>query len=100
LYHLDELPDSLKYLKDYLYALFHILDVDCDGIISKMDYIKAYSDFEDAFEREKYWAYLSQSDNDDSFQMDKKLFEKLCIEFLVSTNPSDRGNYLFGFFEY
>ncbi len=75
-----------------------MLDVDGDGIISKTDYINAYSDFEDAFERERYWSYLCQNQSDQTFQIDNELFKKLCIEFLVSTCPDDRGNYLFGLF--
>ncbi len=91
-------PDSLNYIKDYINALFHLLDADGDGFISKNDYIVAYSDFEDADDRELYWSKICPV-NTDNAKIDQNEFIELCIEFLCSSNPNDRGNWIFGVFD-
>lgn len=91
------IPDSLNYIQDYVDALFQLLDADGDGYISKNDYVVAYSDFEDAKDREGYWARMNPG-NADRAKLDKNQFIELCIEFLTSSNPNDKGNWLFGIF--
>ena len=84
-------------MKDYINALFHVLDLDCDGYISKDDYINAYSEIEDPLFREKYWTRICPNDTE-NIKINKELFDELCLEFLVSTNPEERGNWIFGIF--
>ena len=85
-------------MKDYIESLFHLLDADGDGFITKSDYINAYSDFEDANDREFSWSKICPIDGDNS-KLDKNKFNELCIEFLCSSNPNDKGNWIFGIFD-
>ena len=91
-------PASLSYMSDYIDALFHILDLDNDGLISKMDFLSSYENIEDLKSREQSWHVLCEKTNIST--LDKKAFDELCIEFIVSTNPKDRGNWIFGTFPY
>lgn len=91
-------PSSLHYMSDYIEALFNILDIDNDGQISKQDFLSNSASAEDLNSREQSWKYICK--NDDSAKLDKKTFDQLCIEFLVSTNPTDPGNWIFGTFHY
>ena len=92
------IPVSLGYMKNYIESLFHLLDADSDGLLTKIDYVSAYSDFEDPQDRELYWSKICPNDGDNA-KIDQKQFVELCIEFLCSSNPNDRGNYIFGVFD-
>jgi Ca2+-binding EF-hand superfamily protein len=98
LYGRKYLPDTLQYIRDYIDALFHILDMDGDGYISKSDYIISYSEFEEVQLREEYWKRICPVNSEEA-KIDRNLFNELCIEFLVSTDSSDRGNWIFGIFD-
>ncbi|RNA10732.1 calcium sensor EFh [Brachionus plicatilis] len=91
-------PSSLSYMSDYIDALFNILDTDNDKYISKKDFLSNSANAEDLKSREISWSFIC--DKDDHKKIDKKFFNELCIEFLVSTNPKDRGNWIFGTFRY
>lgn len=101
LYGRKHLPDALQYMKDYIDALFHILDVDCDGFITKNDYVVAYAEFEDEQSREQYWKKICECAQvpPNDYKIDKSVFIEFCIEFLVSTSPNEKGNWLFGVFD-
>ena len=92
------IPESLKYIKNYIESLFHLLDADGDGYLTKSDYIVAYSDFEDPKDREFYWSKICPVDSDNA-KLDLTQFTQLCIDFLCSSNPNDRGNWIFGVFD-
>ena len=91
-------PGSLHYMSDYIDALFNILDLDNDGVISKKDFLSSYESIEDLKSREQSWQLLCERGG--MRGLDKKAFNELCIEFIVSTNPHDRGNWIFGTFPY
>ncbi|CAF1077507.1 unnamed protein product [Brachionus calyciflorus] len=91
-------PSSLSYMSDYIEALFSILDTDNDRSISKKDFLSNSANAEDHKSREVSWALIT--DKDDNKKIDIRFFNELCIEFLVSTNPKDRGNWIFGTFRY
>lgn len=88
-------PASLHYMSDYIDALFNIFDSDGDGHVSKQDFFNSYANVDDQSTREKCWQLLWGNENE---KIDKKVFEELCLEFLVSTNPNDKGNWIFGIF--
>ena len=92
------LPASLAFMNDYGEALFAILDNDNDGFISKSDFIANAGTPEDLKCREKSWALMAEKN--DQFKIDKPLFNDFFIQFLTSSNPQDRGNWIFGFFEH
>lgn len=89
-------PASLGYMSDYIDALFAILDHDNDGFISKKDFLSSYENMDDLKSREVSWSLLCEKNN--ISQLDKKAFSDLCIEFIVSVNSKERGNYIFGTF--
>lgn len=89
-------PASLDYMSHYIDALFHILDTDNDGFISKEDFLSNYASPEDYTSRMASWEILASKDP--NYRLEKKRFDQLCIEFLVSTNPDDPGNWIFGTF--
>lgn len=91
-------PSSLSYMSDYIDALFNILDTDNDKYISKKDFLSNSANAEDLKSREKSWSLIC--DKEENKKIDKRFFNELCIEFLVSTNPKDRGNWIFGTFRY
>jgi Ca2+-binding EF-hand superfamily protein len=91
-------PPSLHYMSDYIDALFNILDIDNDGLISKKDFLSSYENIEDLKSREQSWHILCERSG--IRHLDKKAFNELCIEFIVSTSPKDRGNWIFGTFPY
>lgn len=91
-------PSTLNYMSDYIDALFNILDTDNDGVISKEDFLSNYASADDYTSRLASWEIISNKDA--SYSLDKKRFDQLCIEFLVSTNPEDAGNWIFGTFVY
>jgi Ca2+-binding EF-hand superfamily protein len=88
-------PTSLHFMSDYIDALFNIFDSDGDGHVSKQDFFNSYANVDDQNTREKCWQMLWGIDTE---KIDKKVFEELCLEFLVSTNPNDRGNWIFGIY--
>ena len=92
------LPANLSFMNDYGEALFAILDHDDDGYISKSDFLANAGTPEDLKCREKSWSLMS--DKNDNVKIDKKLFNEYFIQFLTSSNPSDRGNWIFGYFEH
>lgn len=91
-------PATLNYMSDYIDALFNILDTDNDGVISKEDFLSNYASPDDYSSRIASWEIISKRDA--HFVLDKKRFDQLCIEFLVSTNPDDAGNWIFGTFSH
>lgn len=91
-------PVTLNYMSDYIDALFNILDTDNDGVISKEDFLSNYASPDDYTSRIASWDIISKRDA--AFVLDKKRFDQLCIEFLVSTNSNDAGNWIFGTFSY
>lgn len=91
-------PASLSYMSDYIEALFNILDSDNDHFISKNDFLSNSASLEDLQSREQSWNMLC--DKDSTKKIDVAFFNELCIEFLVSTNPTERGNWIFGTFNY
>jgi hypothetical protein len=92
-------PPSLHYMSDYIDALFNILDIDNDGLVSKKDFLSSYENVDDLRSREQSWNILCER-NVLLKHLDKKAFNELCIEFIVSTNPRERGNWIFGTFAY
>ena len=84
-------------MKEYVDALFAILDTNNDNLICKEDYLLNSANAEDYAARQTSWSLISKSDN---FKIDKETFDKLCKEFLTSTNPEEPGNWIFGLFEY
>jgi Ca2+-binding EF-hand superfamily protein len=91
-------PASLNYMSDYIEALFNILDIDNDGFISKEDFLSNYASAEDYKSRAASWEIICNKDVE--HKLDKKKFDQLCIEFLVSLNPEDPGNWIFGTFSH
>jgi Ca2+-binding EF-hand superfamily protein len=91
-------PSNLKYMEDYTEALFTILDLDNDGSISKHDFVNAHGNYDDLEARLAGWNLITK--NNDSAKLDRNQFNELCIEFLVSLNSQDRGNWIFGKFEH
>lgn len=85
-------------MSEYIEALFSVLDSDNDGYICKDNFLNTNSSYEDLNSRLASWNIISNQN--DSFKIDRNLFNELSIEFLVSTNPSDRGNWIFGLFNY
>jgi hypothetical protein len=92
-----QFPKSLSYMEDYAEALFNLLDLDHDGYITKKDFLAEYLNAEDLKSREKAWTLITEKDESKKF--DKKQFEELVVEFLVSSSAKDRGNWIFGYFE-
>lgn len=89
-------PKELHFMSDYIDALFNIFDSDADGFISKQDFFNSYANVDEQSTREKCWQMLWGKPETE--KIDKRIFEQLCLEFLVSTNPSDKGNWIFGIF--
>ena len=86
-------PADLEYMVDYVRALFNFLDSDNDGLISEHDYVANDSNFDD---KESCWKILTANINTN--KIDLQIFEFLCLEFVVSTNLNDNGNWIFGSF--
>ena len=90
-------PPALAYMNDYVDALFNILDIDNDGTINRKDFLTNSSNVEDLRSREKSWSIMVERLG--MTRIDRRQFNDLFLEFLTSTDPKDRGNYVFGYFE-
>ena len=88
---------TASHMKEYVNALFAILDTDNDNFISREDYLNNSANEEDYEGRKKTWSLIAKGDD---YKIDRETFDKLCKEFLKSTNPADPGNWIFGLFSY
>ncbi|GAV06860.1 hypothetical protein RvY_16775-2 [Ramazzottius varieornatus] len=78
----------------YQSFLFEAEDVSGDGKIDETEYVQAYTQFGlSADECRNAFKKLTASGEK---EIDKKLFEQRFNEFVMSTDPSAAGNYLFG----
>lgn len=87
-------------MRNYIDALFNILDDDMDGWINLKDFLSIATSDEDKNCRNESWKLLSGSASTEHFKLSKDSFDKLCKEFLTSTDPKTVGNCIFGTFDY
>ncbi len=87
-------------MRNYIDALFNILDDDMDGWINLKDYLSIAMSDEDKNCRSEAWKSLSSSVSTDNLKLSKDTFDKLCKEFVTSTDQKSLGNWIFGTFDH
>lgn len=97
LLHKKEWPNDMR---NYIDSLFNLLDDDSDNYINLKDYLSIAINDDDKSCRNDAWKLVSGSASEDSYKLSKESFDKLCKEFLTSTNQKPLGNWIFGTFDY
>ena len=97
LLHQNQWPKE-SYMREYVDALYTILDENNDGFIDLDDYLSIAINDDDKACREASWKLISG--NNPAFKLSKESFDSLCKEFLTSVDPTNNGNWIFGVFEH
>lgn len=85
-----------SHMKEYVSALFTILDSNNDGFIDRNDFLANSTSQDDFVSRQAGWKIIAKADD---FKLNKDAFDNLCKEFVVSVNSTDPGNWIFGVFQ-
>lgn len=85
-----------SHMREYVSALFTILDSNNDGFIDRNDFLANSTSQDDFVSRQAGWKIIAKVDD---FKLNKDAFDALCKEFVVSTNSVEPGNWIFGVFQ-
>jgi hypothetical protein len=85
-----------SHMREYVSALFTILDSNNDGFIDRNDFLANSTSQDDFVSRQAGWKIIAKSED---FKLNKDAFDSLCKEFVVSINSVDPGNWIFGVFQ-